>query len=155
MQQRVEISNNPNDIEKRLQAAVVMKRVRIEEFFFDFDKLRRGKVSKNQFEQILSMLNFNLSRDEFDTLTSRYKTDDPEYLIDYKSFCASINSAFTTYGIQKDPTAKVAPVTIENTVLARRKYLDFTEEERKMIQDILKEYKEAVRVKRIHLKPMF
>jgi len=74
MQQRVEISNNPNDIEKRLQAAVVMKRVRIEEFFFDFDKLRRGKVSKNQFEQILSMLNFNLSRDEFDTLTSRYKT---------------------------------------------------------------------------------
>jgi len=99
MQQRVEISNNPNDIEKRLQAAVVMKRVRIEEFFFDFDKLRRGKVSKNQFEQILSMLNFNLSRDEFD--------------------------------------------------------LDFTEEERKMIQDILKEYKEAVRVKRIHLKPMF
>ena len=47
MQQRVEISNNTNDIEKRLQAAVVMKRVRIEEFFFDFDKLRRGKVSKN------------------------------------------------------------------------------------------------------------
>jgi Ca2+-binding EF-hand superfamily protein len=27
-----------------------MKRVRIEEFFFDFDKLRRGKVTKNQFE---------------------------------------------------------------------------------------------------------
>ena len=49
MKQRVEISNNPNDIEKRLQAAVVMKRVRIEEFFFYFVKLIRGKVSKKLF----------------------------------------------------------------------------------------------------------
>ena len=50
MQKRVHTVNNPDDIEKRLQAQVVMKRVRIEEFFFDFDKLRRGKVTKNQFE---------------------------------------------------------------------------------------------------------
>lgn len=44
LQKRIEISNDPNDVETRLQAAVVMKRVRIEEFFFDFDKLRKGKV---------------------------------------------------------------------------------------------------------------
>lgn len=125
----MEISNNPNDIESRLQAIVVMKRVRIEEFFFDFDKLRRGKVTKNQFESILSMLNFNLTKEEFNTLAYKYKTDDPEFMINYKNFCASINSAFTTYGIQKDPTAKVAPVTVNNTVLARRKYLDMTQEE--------------------------
>jgi len=42
-----------------------MKRVRIEEFFFDFDKLRRGKVTKTQFESILSMLNFNFTKEEF------------------------------------------------------------------------------------------
>lgn len=46
LQQRVEIANNPSDIEQRLQHYVVMKRVRIEEFFNDFDKLRKGKVSK-------------------------------------------------------------------------------------------------------------
>jgi hypothetical protein len=50
MQKRVHTVNNPLDVEKRLQATVVMKRVRVEEFFFDFDKLRRGKVTKNQFE---------------------------------------------------------------------------------------------------------
>ena len=49
LQKRIETSNNPTDVEKRLQAAVVMKRVRIEEFFIDFDKLRKGKVTKNQF----------------------------------------------------------------------------------------------------------
>jgi len=47
MQKRVEQSNNPEDIEDRLRAAVVMKRVRVEEFFLDFDKLRKGRVTKN------------------------------------------------------------------------------------------------------------
>jgi len=156
MQKRVHTTNNPGDIEKRLQAAVVMKRVRIEEFFFDFDKLRRGKVTKNQFEQILSMLNFNLSAEEFTSLAAKYKTPtDPEYMVNYKDFCASINAAFTTYGIQKDPMAAVAPVTVDNTVPARRKYLQCTEEEKQMIEGILAEYREAVRIKRIHLKPMF
>jgi Ca2+-binding EF-hand superfamily protein len=68
MQKRVETSNNPTDIEERLQHHVVMKRVRIEEFFYDFDKLRKGKVTKKQFESILSMLNFNLTFNEFDGL---------------------------------------------------------------------------------------
>lgn len=77
-----------------------MKRVRVEEFFFDFDKLRRGKVTKNQFEQILSMLNFNLTAEEFGSLCTKYKTtEDAEYMVNYKAFCASINGAFTTYGI--------------------------------------------------------
>lgn len=155
MLQRVEKSNNPDDIEDRLRSTVVMKRVRVEEFFLDFDKLRRGKVTKNQFEQILSMLNFNLTAEEFMTLACKYKTDDPEFMINYKDFCASINKAFTTYGIQKDPQAKVAPVTNDATVLARRKYLDFNDEEKQMLQGILNEYREAVRIKRIHLKPMF
>lgn len=101
MQKRVHTVNNPLDVEKRLQATVVMKRVRIEEFFLDFDKLRRGKVTKNQFEQILSMLNFNLTKEEFNQLTEKYKTpNDPEYMVNYKDFCATINAAFTTYGIQ-------------------------------------------------------
>ena len=34
-EKRVETSNNPSDIESRLQHHVVMKRVRIEEFFYD------------------------------------------------------------------------------------------------------------------------
>ena len=67
------------DVEKRLQHTVVMKRVRIEEFFFDFDKLRRGKVTKSQFESILSMLNFNLTKEEFQSLAEKYKTNDPDW----------------------------------------------------------------------------
>lgn len=43
--QRVETFNDPSETEDRIRAYVVMKRVRIEEFFRDFDKLRKGRVT--------------------------------------------------------------------------------------------------------------
>ena len=155
LEKRVEQFNNPSDVESRIQHAVVMKRIRIEEFFFDFDKLRRGKVTKPQFESTLSMLSFNLTKEEFQSLAEKYRTSDPEFLINYKAFSASINKAFTTYGIQKAPTAPVAAVTNANTVLARRKYLEINQQEADAINSILAEYRQAVVIKRIHLKPMF
>ena len=72
-----------------------MKRVRIEEFFRDFDKLRKGKVTIPQFKQVLSILNFNLTEQEFDSLADRYRTSDPEGTFNYFAFCKYINSAFT------------------------------------------------------------
>ena len=82
-----------------------MKRVRIEEFFKDFDKLRKGKVTINQFTTILSMLNFNLTEAEFTSLAKKYQTSDPDSQFNYFQFCASINAAFTVKGIDKDPSA--------------------------------------------------
>ena len=42
---------------------------------------------------------FNLSKFEFDSLSQKYKTNDPEYMINYKDFSLTINTAFTQYGI--------------------------------------------------------
>jgi len=122
-QPRVEISNDPSDVEDRLRSLVVMKRVRIEQFFLDFDKLRKGHVTKNQFSSILSQLNFNFTQDEYNSLAKKYETNDPERFFNYVAFVASINKAFTTTGIEKVPTARVAAVTQNDTLLARRKYL--------------------------------
>ncbi len=46
-QPRIDISNDPTDVEDRLRSTVVMKRIRIEQFFQDFDKLRKGHVTKS------------------------------------------------------------------------------------------------------------
>ena len=123
MQPRVEIFNDPSDVEDRLRAAVVERRVRIEEFFRDFDKLRKGRVTRTQFKSILSELNFNLTDDEFESLAEKYQTNDPERFFRYTDFVANINKAFTITGIDKAPTTTVAPVTQNDTLLARRKYL--------------------------------
>lgn len=123
MQAHVDISNDPSDVEDRIKAAVVMKRVRIEEFFRDFDKLRKGRVTRHQFKSILSSMNFTLTNDEFKALAKKYETADPERFFRYVEFVANINSAFTIAGIDKNPTARVPPVSQNDTLLARRKYL--------------------------------
>ena len=49
------------DVEKRLQALVVKDRVRIKEFFIDFDKLRKGWVGEAAVSTPFYFLsNFNL-----------------------------------------------------------------------------------------------
>lgn len=120
---RVDIFCDPSDIEDRLRAAVVMKRVRIEQFFQDYDKLRKGYVTKAQFNSILSMLNFRFTQNEYDALAQKYETSHPEKFFNYVAFSESINKAFTTKGIDKAPTVKVPAVNSNDTLLARRKYL--------------------------------
>ena len=150
LQQAVNIANDPSDVEKRLQAQVVMKRIRVEEFFRDFDKLRKGRVTVPQFRTVLSMLNFQLTEDEFDSLARKYGVDT---WFNYAAFVENINSAFTVKGIDKDPTAFVKPVSKDDTYAARRKYLDFSREEQDQVEGIISEYRTAVQHRRIHLKP--
>jgi hypothetical protein len=114
-----------------------MKRVRIEEFFKDFDKLRKGKVTITQFKTVLSMLNFNLTEEEFDSLAKKYNADG---MFNYAQFTYVINSAFTQKGIDKDPVAHVKPVTRDDTFAARRKYLDTTPEEEQQILNYISQY---------------
>jgi len=95
MQSHIIISNDPNEVEERLRAIIVMKRIRIEEFFRDFDKLRKGRVTRPQFKSILSSMNFTLTSDEFKALAKKYETDDPERFFRYTEFCKNINTSFT------------------------------------------------------------
>lgn len=155
LQQSVNIANDPSDVELRLQSLVVMKRVRIEEFFRDFDKLRKGKVTVPQFKSILSMLNFQLTDAEFEALAFKYQTSATENMFSYADFCRNINLAFTVKGIDKDPVASVKPITKEDTTAGRRKYFEFTPEEQEQQNSILQEYRQAVQNRRIHLKPQF
>lgn len=99
MQPRIDLSCDPADVEDRIRAMVVMKRIRIEEFFLDFDKLRKGRVTCPQFSSILSQLGFTLTNEEYKALADKYVTADAEKFFNYVDFCASINKAFTTYGI--------------------------------------------------------
>lgn len=151
---RVEISCDPSDVEDRLRSQVVMKRVRIEQFFQDFDKLRKGHVTKNQFNSILSQLNFIFTQEEYNALAKRYETADPEKFFNYVAFCESINKAFTTKGIDKAPTFAVPAVTQNDTLLARRKYLQSGNLDGELA-GVLDEYRSAIVRRRIHLKPVF
>ena len=53
-----------------------MKKLRIKEFFKDFDGLRKGTVSESQFRRILDMTNIPLSNEEFKALVDKYREKD-------------------------------------------------------------------------------
>lgn len=65
-------------------------------------------------------------------------------MFNYFSFCSVINSAFTQKGIDKDPVATVKPITKDDTLLARRKYLEISSEDEEKLQNIMQEYRVAV-----------
>jgi hypothetical protein len=44
------------DVEKRLQALIAKDRIRIKEFFIDFDKLRKGWVGEAAVSNFLSFI---------------------------------------------------------------------------------------------------
>jgi hypothetical protein len=123
MQPKIDISNDPSDVEDRIRSLVVMKRIRVEEFFRDYDKLRKGRITRSEFKRILACFNFIYTENELEALCNKYKTNDPEVFFNYPAFTASINKAFTITGIDKAPTVQVAAATNNDTLLARRKYL--------------------------------
>ncbi len=92
---------------------------------------------------------------EFDSLADRYRTSDPEGTFNYFAFCNNINSAFTQKGIDKDPTHSVKAITSDDTMLARRKYLEGITDEEIAANEIVAEYRKVIQNKRLNLKPMF
>jgi hypothetical protein len=61
-------------------------------------------------------------------------------MVNYKAFCESIDRAFTIPGIEKNPTLRVKPVVPSDTDVVRKKFLEFDEEERAKMTDILEGY---------------
>jgi Ca2+-binding EF-hand superfamily protein len=152
-EQAVNKANDPFSVKERIRALVVMNRLRIEEYFRDFDKLRKGRVTRTQFESVLSALKVQLSKEEFDALFAQFATEDGFF--NHAEFCASINRAFTDPSLQKAPLSQVAPVTVDSTKVARKNYLATTQEEGAMLSQLLREYRSAVQIKGLYLKPMF
>jgi len=61
-------------------------------------------------------------------LADKYRSEG-DNMFNYFSFCDTINSAFTMKGIDKDPVASVKPISKDDTLAARRKYLESSDEE--------------------------
>lgn len=69
----------------KLTTQVKENRIRVEEFLKDFDKLRTGMISKQQFRLGLNMCQLNLSEKEFFILASTYQSQ-LEDKVNWKEF---------------------------------------------------------------------
>ncbi|KXJ27651.1 hypothetical protein AC249_AIPGENE16872 [Exaiptasia diaphana] len=73
-QRDVDLSTvNPEELIGRIRYHVLVNRLRVEEFFQDFDPLRHGSISKGQFRQCLNSLGLNLTEAQFEVLSLYYE----------------------------------------------------------------------------------
>jgi len=138
---------------EKIKAIAVMKRVRITEFFYDFDKLRKGAVTKDQFRRIISMLGFELTDPEYTALENKYSDKDGH--MSYTTFCTEIDSVFTVKGLDKHPTQPVKQLSVEDSLKARRKRMQLDEASQKQLFEILNVAQKLVLTQRFHMKPFF
>ena len=94
----------PNDVEDvlaRIRTSCKQQRIRIGEFFRDFDKLRSGFITEAQFRIGLNMAKIVLSSNEFEELTTTYQAPKEGKHVKWREFCDAVDEVFTKKGLEK------------------------------------------------------
>lgn len=92
-------------IEDIVRNAVNAKKVRCTEYFKDFDKLRTGYVTTDQFERCLDQIfTVNLKELEAQALFSKYGNNPQQKgMVCYRDFCATVDATFDANILDKHP----------------------------------------------------
>jgi Ca2+-binding EF-hand superfamily protein len=92
----------PNDVEDiiaRLRKTCSEQRIRISEFFRDFDKLRRGFITEAQFRIGLNMSKIVLSGTEFRQLADNFQAPQDGWVM-WRTFSDCVDEVFTKKGLE-------------------------------------------------------
>eukprot|EP00163_Fabomonas_tropica_P025091 TRINITY_DN4323_c0_g1_i1.p1 TRINITY_DN4323_c0_g1~~TRINITY_DN4323_c0_g1_i1.p1 ORF type:complete len:671 (+),score=210.84 TRINITY_DN4323_c0_g1_i1:876-2888(+) len=137
----------------KIQNHVARNRVRVLEFFRDFDKLRKGWVTRDKFRSALATMGLDLTPEELKILEERFVVEETIRStkdIDYLEFAEWLDSAFARKHLEKTPTAIPAEF-----VPAEEDPIYMTEEEADLLEDIMERLAKATRDRGILLKPAF
>jgi Ca2+-binding EF-hand superfamily protein len=137
-------------VEENLKKYANRNRVRFREFFRDFDKRRSNEVSDAHFRTGLSYIKVTFTELELQALANKYRNPSSGR-VRYADFCDSIETVFTTKGLERMPTAEVPSITAE-AFLGPRQLSDADEMD---LMELMERVKERVRVRRLQIKPIF
>jgi Ca2+-binding EF-hand superfamily protein len=96
-------------IKAKLQSFIWKRRIRIEEFFLGFDRLRSGKVTDQKFRSVIGQTDLPLSAQEIDFLIGMYRVPDTPDQFDYRTLCHQLNKIFGKRELEKKPIDKGKP----------------------------------------------
>eukprot|EP00761_Pharyngomonas_kirbyi_P013560 gb/GECH01013589.1/.p1 GENE.gb/GECH01013589.1/~~gb/GECH01013589.1/.p1 ORF type:complete len:486 (+),score=126.47 gb/GECH01013589.1/:1-1458(+) len=108
-----------NRVEDRIKETIYKKRKRLLEFFDQFDELRKGHVSRHQFERCLGMLGFNFSEEEFQQLANKYSLDKTR--VDYREFSDAMTHWIKNNTITRKPSEDIVDDSLSYTQKLKRK----------------------------------
>lgn len=144
---------------RKIKDKVSKERVRLKELFTDFDTLRNGLITRNQFTGGLAVI--NLSRKEQELVCDAFASTEldgalREPLVKYSEFCASINNVFGLSNMEKNPGADsdiAALAALNDDIVDPQNQLSPDEEQ--VLRKTLKSLEAYVKFQMVHLKPPF
>ncbi|KAF4666959.1 hypothetical protein FOZ61_009047 [Perkinsus olseni] len=142
-----------------LQAKVVERRLRLREYFKDFDPLKKGTCKRAHVLCVLTLLKLHLSPQELDGLLNEYSTttayDDNGDTFHYLQLCEEVDAVFADKRVCEDLNLQTSMPGPQDTNPARRNARQLTQEEITHIKRIEEHVAARVQRLRILLKPQF
>jgi Ca2+-binding EF-hand superfamily protein len=89
---------------QKLQSFVLKRRLRIVEFFENFDRLRHGTVSIQKFRSVVGQLDLPVSEDEIQFTTKLFALEVQPDLVNYRLFCQQIEEVFGVSDLHRTPS---------------------------------------------------
>jgi Ca2+-binding EF-hand superfamily protein len=135
---------NPDDLDDviaRIRSACKSQRIRISEFFRDFDKLRSGHITAAQFRIGLNMAKLSISQREYALLCENFKASKAGDHVCWNTFCDTVDEVFTKKGLEKDLSIVLGDART-HTVYGRA---PATEGDKGNVQAILDGFTEVIR----------
>ena len=89
-----------NELQDRIRTHLYLNTSLPVDWFEDFDKLRSGRVSRDQFRRCFQFINFRLSDPEFEALAQEYAD---KGMVNYRRFLDNVQNVFSNKDLEKDP----------------------------------------------------
>jgi Ca2+-binding EF-hand superfamily protein len=138
-----------------IAARVIQRRVRLEDYFRDFDKLRKGWCTLSHLKTVLGMLSVaqDLTAKDFAELGQMYLNQDGKFR--YQDFCTDVNLGFGRKPLFAHPTVFVPMVDASTTAHARFNSLVLTPEDKDRFKKLEAKVRTWIMGQRNNLLPFF
>lgn len=152
------VPNGILEILKKYREKISQKRVRLTNFFEDYDKLRLGKITAHQFETALDLSGLEPTFKEIQDLTLAYaapqKEDFSQIYVNYPNFIKDIDNVF----LGSDPRSELNENKLNTTTSFNKLSYSTTRlnnQENQQLVDVLKKLRHHVSSTRLLMVPDF
>ncbi|KAJ3031489.1 UNVERIFIED_CONTAM: hypothetical protein HDU68_003429 [Siphonaria sp. JEL0065] len=133
----------------RIKLKAKTERIRVIDFMADFDNLKHGKITKNEFRRALKVVYVDLTEPELETLEALYQNNYDPGMVNYVQFSDAVESVFTFKGLINAPTMEPTPFTGGENGSIDPSLSALTESEQKILDGVVVRLCEKVRQRRI------
>jgi len=140
---------------KKIQSKVVEKRCRLQEYFADFDPLRKGFCTAGQLKTVLTILNLEkeIDRNDFNHIVDAYSREDGMFC--HALFTRDVDAAFSVPGLEKEPLATTMMPDATSTAPGRRNRMMLSDKKKDSINAFEDKVRARIKKRRILMKPFF